>query len=148
MYHIVTGVTSDIGVPSTYLVNMQKNFWHKAMHFAYAKCYQVFFFNPYRAHHVIAFSRAHCNRHCVTYRQVSNIRHTVDNNIVNHSDVVGIACRRCSNYIFILDLASLDWTKTTARRDEKLLSLVIWCTLYKRFYGNACFQWSCSESLT
>ena len=41
------------------------------------------------------------------YRQVSNIRHTlVGNKIVDHSDVVGasIACRRCSNYIFILDL--------------------------------------------
>ena len=41
------------------------------------------------------------------YRQVSNIRGTlVGNKIVDHSDVVGasIACRRCSNYIFILDL--------------------------------------------
>ena len=38
------------------------------------------------------------------YRQVSNIRRTfVGNKIVDHSDVV-IACRRCSNYIFILDL--------------------------------------------
>ena len=49
----------------------------------------------------------------------SNIRHTlVGNKIVDHSDVVGaspvsaalscswsIACQRCSNYIFILDLA-------------------------------------------
>ena len=42
-----------------------------------------------------------------TYRQVSNIRRTlVSNKIVDHSDVVfwSIACRRCSNYIFILDL--------------------------------------------
>ena len=33
-----------------------------------------------------------------------------------------IACRRCSNYIFILDLdlASMDWTKTTVRRDKNL----------------------------
>ena len=31
-----------------------------------------------------------------------------------------IACRRCSNYIFILDwtLASMDWARTTARRRE------------------------------
>ena len=35
------------------------------------------------------------------YRQVSNIRRTLESNkIVDHSD----ACRRCSNYIFILDL--------------------------------------------
>ena len=34
------------------------------------------------------------------YRQVSNISRTlVDNKMVDHS------CRRCSNYIFILDLA-------------------------------------------
>ena len=41
------------------------------------------------------------------YRQVSNIRRTLINHwIVDHSDVVGasIACRRCSNYIFILHL--------------------------------------------
>ena len=44
------------------------------------------------------------------YRKVSNIRGTlVGNKIVDHSDVVGaspVACRRCSNYIFILDLTS------------------------------------------
>ena len=45
------------------------------------------------------------------YRKTSNIRRTVvGNKIVDHADVVGdgwsIACRRCSNYIFILDLTS------------------------------------------
>ena len=30
----------------------------------------------------------------------------------------------------------MDWTKTTARQDEKHLSFGIWCDLYKRFYGN------------
>ena len=41
------------------------------------------------------------------YHQTSNISHTlVANKFADHSDVVGsIACRRCSNYIFILDLA-------------------------------------------
>ena len=41
-----------------------------------------------------------------TYCQTSNIRHTlVGNKIVDRWDVVGsTACRRCSNYIFILDL--------------------------------------------
>ena len=39
-----------------------------------------------------------------TYRQTSNIERT---------------CRCCSNYIFNLNLASMDWTETTSRRDEK-----------------------------
>ena len=43
-----------------------------------------------------------------------------------------IACRRCSNYIFILDLTpgfnGLD--KDNSRQDETHLSLGIWCTLY------------------
>ena len=30
-------------------------------------------------------------------------------------------------------LASMDWTKTTVRRDEKHLSIGIWCGLYQRF---------------
>ena len=46
------------------------------------------------------------------YRKTSNISRTlVGNKIVDNSDVVGaaptswsIACRRCSNYIFILNL--------------------------------------------
>ena len=34
---------------------------------------------------------------------------------------LNIACQRCSNYIFILDLivASVDWAKTTETGDEK-----------------------------
>ena len=39
------------------------------------------------------------------YRQFSNIRRNlVGNTIVDHTDVVGAARRRCSNYIFIPDL--------------------------------------------
>ena len=36
----------------------------------------------------------------------------------------------------------MDWTKTTARQNEKHLSLGIWFTLYKRFYGssNSCIS--------
>ena len=42
------------------------------------------------------------------YREISNISHTlVGNNNVDHSDV--------AHYIFILDLASMDWTKTNTR---------------------------------
>ena len=64
-------------------------------------------------------------------RQSSNIsRIFVRNKSVDHSDVVGAS--RCSNYIFIIlqHLASMDWTKTTARRDEKQLSFGIWCVWY------------------
>ena len=32
-------------------------------------------------------------------------------------------------------MASIDWAKTTARRNEKHLSLGIWCVLYLRFDG-------------
>ena len=40
------------------------------------------------------------------YRQISNKSHTlVGNKIADHSDEVG-TCRRCSNYIFILNLPS------------------------------------------
>ena len=39
------------------------------------------------------------------YRKTSNISRTlVGNKIVNNSDVVGASPRRCSNYIFILNL--------------------------------------------
>ena len=43
------------------------------------------------------------------------------------------ACRCCSNYIFILDyLASMDWAKTTARRDEKHLSFFLFGVPYTK----------------
>ena len=56
-----------------------------------------------------------------------------------------IACRRCSNYIFILYLTPsfnrLGKGKCI-RRDENHLSFGICCVLYQRFYGNHnfCFQ--------
>ena len=34
----------------------------------------------------------------------------------------------------------MDWTKTTARRDEKHFGFDIWCVLYKRFYGIFCLD--------
>ena len=33
------------------------------------------------------------------------------------------------------DLVSMDWAKTTTKRDDKLLSFGIWCGLYYRFDG-------------
>ena len=68
------------------------------------------------------------------YRQVSNIRRTlVGNKIVDHSDVVGaspVGAAPTTSSFSTKHLASLDWAKTAARRDEKQLSLGIWCDLY------------------
>ena len=68
------------------------------------------------------------------YRHVSNIRRTlVGNKIVNHSDVVGaspVGAAPTTSSFSTEHLASLDWEKTTAGRDEKHLSLAIWCVLY------------------
>ena len=68
------------------------------------------------------------------YRQVSKIRRTlVGNKIVDHSDVVGaspVGAAPTTTSFSTYDLASLDWAKTIARRDEKHLNLGIWCVLY------------------
>ena len=68
------------------------------------------------------------------YRQVSNIRHAlVGNKIVDHSDVVGaspVGAAPTTSSFSTYHMASLDWAKTTARRDEKQLSLGIWCDLH------------------
>ena len=74
------------------------------------------------------------------YRQTSNIRHAfVGNKIVDHSDVVGASPAGASSTTSSFstsNLASVDWEKTTARRDGKHLSFEIWCVLYKRFQCN------------
>ena len=65
------------------------------------------------------------SRHSVReYRQVSNIRRTlVGNKIVDHSDVVWAspvgAAPTTSSFSTEL-MASLNWEKTTARRDENI----------------------------
>ena len=68
-------------------------------------------------------------------RQVPNISGTlVSNKIVDHSDVVGaspVDAAPTTSSFSTKHLASLDWAKTTARREEK--SLGIWrilCGLY------------------
>ena len=59
------------------------------------------------------------------YCQVSNIRHTlVGNKIVDHPDVVGaspVGAAPTTSSFSTWHLASMDWTKTTTRRDEKHL---------------------------
>ena len=67
------------------------------------------------------------------YRKTCNISRTLlGNKIVDHSDVVGASSVGAAPTIFILDLylTSMDWAKTTARRDKKPLKFGIWCSLY------------------
>ena len=76
----------------------------------------------------------------LNYYQVSDIRRTLlSNKIVEHSDVVGaspVGAAPTTSWLSTY-LASLDWAKTTARRDEKYLNLGIWCGLYYKFYSNS-----------
>ena len=73
------------------------------------------------------------------YRQFSNIRCTLAGyKIVDHSDVAGaspVGAAPTTSSFSTIHLVSFDWAQTTAWRDEKQLSLGIWCTLYQRFYG-------------
>ena len=66
-----------------------------------------------------------------TYRQTSNLSRTlIGNKIVHHSDVAGaspVGAAPTTSSFSIEDLASMDWVKSTARRDEKYLSFGIWC---------------------
>ena len=70
----------------------------------------------------------------LNYRQNSNIRRTfVGNIIVDNLDVVGappIGAAPTTSSLSSEHLASVDWGKTTARRDEKCLSFEILCVLY------------------
>ena len=66
------------------------------------------------------------------YRQVSNIRRTLEGNkIVNHSDVVG-----ASSSFLTKHLASMGWAKATAWWDANHWSFDFGCVLYSRFYGS------------
>ena len=70
----------------------------------------------------------------VKYHKCSNIRRAlVGNKIVDHSDVVGaspVGAAPATSSFTTSHLASMDWAKTTARRDEKHLCLGIGCVLY------------------
>ena len=76
----------------------------------------------------------HMQRHANIYRKTSNIRRTLlGKKIVAHSDVVGaspVGAAPTTSSFSTQYLASIDWTKTTARRDNKHLELGIWCVLY------------------
>ena len=74
--------------------------------------------------------------------QTSNISHTlVGNRIVDHSDVAGtlpVCAAPTASSFLTWHLASMDCTKTTARRDKIHLSLGIWHTFYYRFDSICC----------
>ena len=77
------------------------------------------------------------------YRKTSNIRCTLGNKIVDHSDVVGaspvgaapvwaspVGAAPTTSSFSTWHLASRDLAKTAARQYENLLSVGIWCDLY------------------
>ena len=68
------------------------------------------------------------------YRKTCNIRRTLlGKKIVDHSDVVGaspVGAAPTTSSFSTQYLASMDWTKKTTRRDNKLLKFGVWCVLY------------------
>ena len=67
-----------------------------------------------------------------TYRKTSNIRRTWEGNkIVDHSDVVGaspVGAAPTTSSFSTDHLSSMDWAKTTVRRDENHSRFGIWCS--------------------
>ena len=68
------------------------------------------------------------------YRKSSNISRTLlGDKIVDNSDVVGassVGAAPTTSSFSTIHLTSMDWAKTTARRDEKHLSFELLCDLY------------------
>ena len=75
----------------------------------------------------------------VIYRKVSSIKRTlVGNKIVDHSDEVGaspVGAAPTTSTFSTEQLVSMDWAKTTARREEKHLCCGFECVLYWRIDG-------------
>ena len=76
-------------------------------------------------------SISRCNY--INNRQISNISCTlVGNKLVDHSGLVGalpVGATPTTPSSSTQHPASMDWAKTNARRDEKLLNFEIWCDL-------------------
>ena len=69
-------------------------------------------------------------------KRVQDINTLIGNKLIDHSDVAGalpVGATPTTSSFFTWHLASMDWAKTTARRDKKHLSFGILCDLYKRF---------------
>ena len=77
-------------------------------------------------------------------QQMKSKRGTLGGNkIVDHSDVVGalpVGAAPTTSSFLTQHLTSMEWAKTSARRDEKHLSFGIWCALYQRFDSNTRFS--------
>ena len=75
-----------------------------------------------------------CTLKCMAYHKLSDIIRTLEGNkILDHSDVVRaspVDAAPTTSSSSTLHIASIDCTKTTARRDEQHLSFWIWCVLY------------------
>ena len=72
------------------------------------------------------------NKNVWNYSQPSDISRTlVDNKLVDQSDVIGAQPVGAAISSFSTShLASMDWAKTIAKREEKHLSFGIWCDVY------------------
>ena len=70
------------------------------------------------------------------YRQISNTGRTlVGNKFVDHSNVGGssvVGAAPATSSISTWYMASMDWEKTPASREEKPWSFGIWCAIYIR----------------
>ena len=68
------------------------------------------------------------------YHQTSHISRALrGSKLADHSDVIGaspVGAAPTTSSSSTYHLASMDWAKTNARRDEKHLSFGIWCGLY------------------
>ena len=65
--------------------------------------------------------------------QTSDISRTLDNDVVDHSEVFGatfVSAASIPSSFSTYDMASMDWAKAIARRNKKHLSLGIWYGLY------------------
>ena len=82
------------------------------------------------------------------YCQISNTRCTLGNKIDDHSDVVGaspVGAASTTSSFSDYHLASMDWAKTTARRET--FKFGVWCGLYWRFDGNSLLNHAGKSSL-
>ena len=108
-----------------------------------------------KSHH---FKRSHVIFSAIlNYRQTSNIRNTIEgNDLFDHSDVVGalpVSAAPTTSSCSTWHLASMDWAKTTARREENnfifcdLVCLILEILRYASQYINVIQDYWQSKSL-
>ena len=76
------------------------------------------------------------------YRQTFKIRRSlVGNKLVDHSDAVGASpfgAAPTTSWFLAQHLASMDWAKATAKRDEKHWSFLVFGAIYTRGFTIGC----------